>query len=117
MNRNTKIICVDCGLTVMVENTWKDSSDWTFVCPTCGSDDFEILKSISLEQIDENAEIAQDLDDKKFVKSREAILLLLPKIFPDGSSRFSSMEVLERLIDETVEEIARIWLEPEQQGN
>lgn len=60
--------------------------------------------------IDENAEIAPDLDDDKFVYSREAILRLLPKLFHDGSARYSTLPVLERLIDETVEEIARIWI-------
>lgn len=60
--------------------------------------------------IDENAEIASDLDDKKFVKSREAILLLLPKLFPSGSSKWQSLDILEFYIDETVEEIARIWV-------
>lgn len=65
---------------------------------------------MSYTDIDENAEIAPDLDDAKFVKSREAILLLLPKLFPNGSSKFQSLDIIERLIDEVVEEIAHIWI-------
>lgn len=59
--------------------------------------------------IDENAEIGEDLDDRKFVKSREAILRLLPWLFPYGSSKWKSLDIMEHFIDETVEEIARMW--------
>lgn len=65
---------------------------------------------MSYVDIDENAEIAPDLDDEKFVKSREAILMLLPKLFRPGSSRFTELEYVERLIDETVEDIAHLWI-------
>lgn len=65
---------------------------------------------MNYQDIDENAEIGTDLDDKKFVESREAILYLLPKLFRPGSSRFTDLSYVERLVDETVEEIARIWL-------
>lgn len=65
---------------------------------------------VNYKDIDENAEIAPDLDDDKFVKSREAILRLLPRIFPKKSSRFSDLDILEHFIDETVEEIARLWI-------
>jgi hypothetical protein len=61
--------------------------------------------------IDENADIASDLDDVKFVKSREIILLLFAKLFSTGSSKFSNMEIIERLTDEAIEEIARIWIQ------
>lgn len=64
----------------------------------------------NLSLIDENAPIGPDLPDKEFVKSREAILRLLPKLFPDKSSKWQSLEILEHFVDETVEEIARIWL-------
>lgn len=59
---------------------------------------------------DEN-NLYDKLDDGKFVASREAILLLLPKLFPEGSSKFGSLPILEHFIDETVAEIAMIWLE------
>lgn len=61
--------------------------------------------------IDENLDTTSDLDDKKFVKSREAILLLLPKLFPNQSARWSKIKIVQHFIDETVEEIARIWLD------
>lgn len=60
---------------------------------------------------DENAVPYAELDDDKFVKSREAILRLLPQLFHDGSARWSSLEIMEHFIDETVGEIAHIWLE------
>lgn len=63
----------------------------------------------SLIDIDENAPIGSDLPDKEFVKSREAILMLLPRLFRDGSGRWSSLDIMEHFIDETVEEIAHIW--------
>lgn len=66
---------------------------------------------MSYLDIDENGEIAPDLDDDKFVHSREIILRLLPKLFRDGSSKFTELAPIERLIDEVVEEIARIWID------
>lgn len=64
---------------------------------------------VDLADIDENAPIGIGLDDNKFIKSREAILLLLPKLFHKESARWSSLDIMEHFIDETVEEIAHIW--------
>lgn len=63
----------------------------------------------NLADIDENAPLAPDLPDREFVKSREAILRLLPRLFRDGSAKWSSLDVIEHFVDETVVEIARIW--------
>lgn len=62
-----------------------------------------------VQYVDENARFGADLDDVKFVKSREVILLLLPKLFKKESSRWSSLEIMEHFIDEAVAEIAYIW--------
>lgn len=59
--------------------------------------------------VDENVEIGVDLPDKEFVKTREAILLLFARVFPAGSSKWSSLDIVEHLVDETVDEVARIW--------
>lgn len=61
-------------------------------------------------KVDENTPLYAELDDDKFVATREAILLLLPKLFPEGSSKWSSLAVMEHFIDDTVGEIAYIWL-------
>ena len=65
---------------------------------------------MKLVEIDVNAPIAPDLPDDEFVKSREVILRLLPKLFPEKSSKWSDLEIIEHFIDEAVEEIARIWI-------
>lgn len=62
-----------------------------------------------LNAIDENAPIGNDLPDKEFVQTREAILLLLPRLFRPGTMRWSDYAVVERLVDETVDEIGHIW--------
>lgn len=59
---------------------------------------------------DENVVAYSELDDAKFVKSREVILELLLRLFPDGSSRWSRLSIVEHLIDQAVGEIAHVWL-------
>lgn len=62
-------------------------------------------------EVDENADdLYAALPDKEFVETREAILRLLPKLFREGSCRYSSLDVVEYLVDDTVAEIAGVWI-------
>ena len=60
---------------------------------------------------DESAGRYDKYDEEKFVRTREAIMTMLPTLFKSGSSRWSSYEVLESLIDGTVAEICDTWME------
>ena len=65
--------------------------------------------NMRLQDIDENEDIALDLDDAKFVESREIILELFDKVVRVDGMKHWHEDVLERLIDESVEEIVRLW--------
>lgn len=52
---------------------------------------------------------ADDLDDKAFVRSRAIVIDLMARLFPEGSMKFAHDTLPKKLIDDAVEEIARLW--------
>ena len=62
-----------------------------------------------LSEVDENKPIGYELPDKEFLQTREAIMELMVRLVKPGSGRWSSMDIMQHLIDETVTDIAYIW--------
>ena len=55
-SRNTKVICEDCGATFIIKNfTPAPNGQWVGNCFECGHDKLIVIKSLELEQVqDEN---------------------------------------------------------------
>lgn len=62
-----------------------------------------------LKLSDENLPPGANLPDAPFIATREAILDLLPKLFRPGTCRYSRLDVIEHIIDETVADIGDVW--------